>query len=166
MEHHRQFGRWLEEFTVGDVYHPGVGRTITEHDETWFSLMTMNHNPGHIDAAASEAMHFGKRVVNGTFVLAIGVGLTAADLTGKAKANIGFDKVVHTGPTFPGDTLYARTTILDVQRSATKPDRGVVVSATEVYNQNDVVVLRYERTVLVGSQPVLDSEPDLEQAQR
>lgn len=155
MEHHRQFGRWLEEFTVGDVYHPGIGRTITEHDETWFSLMTMNHNPGHIDAAVSSDMHFGKRVVNGTLVLAIGVGLSAVDLSGKAKANIGFDKVVHTGPTFAGDTLYARTTILDVQRSSKKPDRGIVISATEVYNQNDVVVLRYERTILVGSNPEL-----------
>ena len=155
MEHHRQFGRWLDEFTVGDVFHPGIGRTITEHDETWFSLMTMNHNPGHIDAAASAEMHFGKRVVNGTFVLAIAVGLTAADLSGKAMANIGFDKVVHTGPTFAGDTLYARATILDVQRSTTKPDRGVVISATEVYNQDDQVVLRYERKILVGINPAL-----------
>lgn len=155
MEHRREFGRWLEEFAVGDVYHPGVGRTITEHDETWFSLMTMNHNPGHIDAAVSAQMHFGKRVVNGTFVLAIGVGLTAADLSGKAKANIGFEKVVHTGPTFAGDTLYARTTILKVQRSTSKPDRGVVISETEVYNQDDVVVLRYERAILVASNPEL-----------
>ena len=36
------FGRYFEDFTVGDVYEHRPGRTISEADNTWFTLLTMN----------------------------------------------------------------------------------------------------------------------------
>jgi acyl dehydratase len=149
MEHRRSFGRYLEDFDAGDRYIHWPGRTITDHDETWFSLMTMNQNPLHVDAAFAAGSQHGQRLVNGVFVLACGVGMSAVELSGQAIANLDYEHVRHVAPTYVGDTIYARTTVLDVRPSASKPDRGVVHAETEVVNQRDEVVMTYRRHVLV-----------------
>jgi acyl dehydratase len=143
------FGRYLEEFHVGDVYRHWPGRTITEFDDTWFSLMTMNQHPLHIDEAfASESQH-GQRLVNGLLVMATAVGMSVPAVSGKAIANLGYESVRHEAPTFHGDTIYAETTVLDVRRSSSKPDRGVVHVETRVRNQRDEQVMTLQRRVLV-----------------
>jgi acyl dehydratase len=80
------YGRWFEEFTVGEVIKHWPGRTITEADSTWFALLTMNQHPLHSDAhyAATHTQH-GQRVVAGPLVFSIGIGMTVADVSGKAQ---------------------------------------------------------------------------------
>ncbi len=143
------YGRYFEEFTVGDVYRHWPGRTITEFDDTWFSLMTMNQNPLHIDENYAQSTQHGRRLVNGTFVFALAVGMSVADVSGRCIANLEYEYIKHLGPTFHGDTIYSETEVLDKRESDRKSDRGIIYVETRARNQNDEVVLTFRRRVLV-----------------
>jgi len=121
------YGRYFEEFTVGQVMKHWPGRTINEADCTWFALLTMNQHPVHSDAhyAATHTQH-GQRLVLGPLVFSIGIGMTVADVSGKAIANLEVESLRHVAPTFHGDTIYGETTVLDKTESRSKGDRGVV----------------------------------------
>jgi acyl dehydratase len=143
------YGRYFEEFKVGEVIRHWPGRTITEADDTWFSLLTMNQHPLHLDAHYAERFtQHGQRVVNGTLVFALGVGMTVADVSGRAIANLGYERITHDAPTFHGDTLYAETAVLE-KRESSRGDRGVVSVETRVTNQRGEVVMTLRRHVLV-----------------
>jgi acyl dehydratase len=144
-----QFGRCYEEFEVGDVYKHWPGRTITEYDDTLFSMLTMNHNPLHIDANYAENTQHGQRLVVGPLIFSIALGMSVPDVSGKAIANLEFENVRHLAPTFHGDTIYAETKVLDKQLSRSKPDRGIVTVETIAYNQRGENVLSFKRRVLV-----------------
>src|SRR6266568_7299590 len=144
-----QYGRCFEEFEIGDVYKHWPGRTITEYDDTLFSMLTMNHNPLHIDANYCEDTQFKQRLVVGPLIFSIALGMSVADVSGKAIANLEFEYVKHLGPTFHGDTIYAETRVLDKQLSRSKPDRGIVTVETIAYNQRGENVLSFKRRVMV-----------------
>lgn len=148
-EIHSPYGRVFEDFSIGDIIHHWPGRTITAADDTLFSLLSLNQHPLHIDAHYASQTAFGQNVVNGTLVFSIGVGMTVNDISGAAIANLEYENVVHLAPTFHGDTLYARTEILDKQESKSKADRGVVYVETFVKNQHDKDVLRFRRKLMV-----------------
>jgi acyl dehydratase len=143
------FGRYFEEFTVGEVIRHWPGRTIGESDNTWFALLTGNQHPLHSDAhyAATHTQH-GQRVVLGPLVFAIGIGLTVADVSGRAIANLEIERIEHHRPTFNGDTLYSESTVLDVRESR-QGDRGVVAVETRVRNQRGEVVMTFRRKALL-----------------
>ena len=143
------YGRFYEEFIPGEIIKHWPGRTITEADNTWFALLTMNQHPLHSDAhyAATFTQHK-QRVVLGPLVFSIGIGLTVADISGRAIANLEVNALKHEKPTFIGDTLYARTRVLELRESR-RGDRGVVTVATEGFNQRGEVVCSYTRAVLV-----------------
>ncbi len=149
-----RFGRYLEEFEVGDVYVHWPGKTITESDDHLFCLITMNHHPLHIDAhyAATET-HFGQNVVVGNLVYSVVLGMSVPDVSGKAIANLEVESLKHALPTFHGDTVYAKTTVLDVRASSSKPDRGVVTVETTAWNQRDEVICEFRRRVLIPRRP-------------
>ena len=144
------YGRWLEEFSVGQVLRHWPGRTITEADCTWFALLTMNQHPVHSDAhyAATHTQH-GQRLVLGPLVFSIGIGMTVADVSGKAIANLEVESLRHIAPTFHGDTIYGETTVLDKTESKSKDDRGVVYVETQGYKQDGTVVCVFRRKVMV-----------------
>jgi acyl dehydratase len=144
-----QFGRCFEEFEIGDVYKHWPGRTITEYDDTLFSMLTMNHNPLHIDAFYSETTQHKQRLVVGPLIFSIALGMSVPDVSGKAIANLEFEHVKHLAPTFHGDTIYAETTVLDKKLSHNKPDRGVISVETIAYNQRGERILSFKRRVLV-----------------
>ena len=144
-----QFGRCYEEFEVGDVYKHWPGRTITEYDDTLFSMLTMNHNPLHIDANYAEDTQHGQRLVVGPLIFSIALGMSVPDVSGKAIANLEFEYVRHLAPTFHGDTIYAETKVLDKQLSRSKPDRGIITVETIAYNQRGENVLSFKRRVMV-----------------
>lgn len=144
-----QFGRCFEEFEIGDVYKHWPGRTITEYDDTLFSMLTMNHNPLHIDANYAEDTQHGQRLVVGPLIFSIALGMSVPDVSGKAIANLEFEYVRHLAPTFHGDTIYAETKVLDKKLSRSKPDRGVITVETIAYNQRGENVLSFKRRVLV-----------------
>jgi len=143
------FGRYFEEFNVGDVYEHWPGRTITEMDDMLFCMLTMNHNPLHIDAHYAAHTQHGKRLVVGLLVFSTAVGMSVRDVSGKCIANLEYEEIRHEAPVFHGDTIYAETTVLDKKESETKADRGIVRVETRVRNQEGVTVLTFRRRVLV-----------------
>ena len=154
-----QFGRYLDEFTVGDVYKHWPGRTITESDDVLFAMLTMNHHPLHIDANYAKDTQFGRNVVVGNLVVDIAFGMSVPDVSGKAIANLGFEKIEFLKPTFHGDTIYAETEVLAVRQSESRPEQGVVTVQTRATNQREETVMRFSRSVLVPKAPAA-SEPD------
>lgn len=148
-EIHTPYGRAYEDFVVGDIIRHWPGRTITQADDMLFSLLSLNQHPLHIDAHYASGTQFGKNVVNGTLVFSIGVGLTVNDVSGAAIANLEYEKIEHLMPSFHGDTLYARTEILDKRESKNKSDRGIVSVQTTIGNQHGEDVLRFSRKLLV-----------------
>jgi acyl dehydratase len=143
------YGRALEDFSPGDVYEHRPGRTITQADNIQFSLLTMNRHPAHCDAAYAAGTEFGKELVNSTLTLAVVTGLTVDDVSAQAIANLGWEHVRLPAPVFVGDTLYARTKVLEVRRSKSRPGQGIVRTATQGYKQDGTIVLTFERASLV-----------------
>jgi acyl dehydratase len=143
------FGRYLEDFKEGDVYKHFPGKTITESDNNLFSLLTMNHHPIHLDSVYAEKKQHGKILVVGTYVFSLVVGMSVTDVSGRAIANLEYERVVHESPSFIGDTITAETEVLEVRYSKTKSDRGIVYVETRAFNQNNVKVLTFRRRVLI-----------------
>jgi len=143
------FGRYLEDFKVGDVYEHRPGRTISEADNTWFTLLTMNQHPLHFDAAYCATTEFGKPLVNSCLTLAIVTGMSVSDLSQQAIANLGWDRVRLTAPVFNGDTIYAESEVLDVRVSKSRPAQGVVTVRTTGRKADGTVFMTYERSILV-----------------
>ena len=144
-------GRFLEDFEVGARYRHSHGRTITETDNTWFTLLTNNTHDIHYNADYASRTEFGRPLVNSTLTLAIVTGLSVEDISRNAVANLGWEAVKLPAPVFAGDTIYAESEVLEVRESRSRPGQGVVRVHTRGFNQDDVTVLEYERTVLVYS---------------
>ncbi len=142
-------GNYLEDFETGDVIKHSLSKTIFESDNNLFSLITMNYHPVHTNMDYAEKQQHGEILVVGTLVFSLIVGMTVPDISGKAIANLDYEKVEHLAPTFIGDTLYARTKILDVRPSRSKHDRGIVYVETTGYNQDGKDVIRFRRHVLI-----------------
>jgi acyl dehydratase len=152
-----KFGRCYEEFEIGAVYKHWPGRTITEYDDTLFCMLTMNHNPLHIDACYAETTQFQKPLVVGPLIFSIALGMSVEDVSGKAIANLEFENVKHLGPTFHGDTIYAETTVLEKHLTHSNPQRGIVTVETIAYNQRGQTVLSFKRRVLVPTRALDES---------
>lgn len=138
------FGGHYEDFEVGAVYRHWPGRTIAEYDNTLFALLSMNQNPLFLDEEYAKTQPLGRRPVIDTLVFSLAVGMSVADMTGQAIANLGYDIVTFERPLFPGDSLYAESEVLEKRESGSRPDRGIVAIETRAYNQNQerIVVLR------------------------
>ena len=143
------YGRYFEDFTVGDVYEHRPGRTISETDNTWFTLLTMNTHPLHFDAAYAEKSEFGRPLVNSALTLSIVAGMSVSDLSQKAVANLGWDKIRLTAPVFAGDTIYAESEVLAVRESKSRPTQGIVTVNTTGKKADGTVFMTYERAFLV-----------------
>ena len=142
-------GRFLEDFRVGDVYRHAHGRTITQTDNTWFSLLTNNPHDVHSNADYASKTEFGKPLVVSTLTLAIVTGLSVPDVSQNAVANLGWENVRLTAPVFAGDTIYAESEVLEVRPSRSRPTQGIVRVRTRGFNQDGVTILEFERAVLV-----------------
>jgi acyl dehydratase len=149
----RPYGRYLEEFTVGDVYMHWPVKTVTEAEDHLFCLLTMNHHPLHINDVYAGESQQGRNVVAGPYVYSLIFGMTVADISGKAIANLATDELKHPAPVFHGDTLYTESEVLEVRPSESKPDRGVVRVHTRAYKQDGTLVAEFKRAVLVPKKP-------------
>jgi itaconyl-CoA hydratase len=143
------FGRYYEDFSVGDIYEHRPGRTISEADNTWFTLLTMNQHPLHFDAEYARHSEFGRPIVNSALTLAIVVGMTVSDVSQKAIANLGWTDIVMPAPVFNGDTIYAESEVLDKRESKSRPTQGIVGVETRAHKQDGTLVMSYQRRVLV-----------------
>ncbi|MFZ1909047.1 MAG: MaoC family dehydratase [Burkholderiales bacterium] len=146
-------GRYYEEFALGETYKHWPGRTITAADNTWFTLLTMNQHPLHFDEEYAKGTEFGKPLVNSALTLAIVAGMSVADVSQKAIANLGWTDIVMPAPVFNGDTLYAESTVLEKRESKSRPTQGIVTVSTRAWKQDGTTVMTYKRTVLVPKRP-------------
>ena len=152
-------GRCLEDFTVGDVYEHQLGRTITTTDNMWFTQLTMNTNPIHVDHYYSAQTEFGRPLVNSCFTLALVTGLSVSDVSQNAMANLGWHEVKLPHPVFEGDTIYARSEVLEVRPSRSRPNVGIVRVRSTGDNQDGVTVIEYERSVMVYRRGYVPERP-------
>ncbi len=142
-------GKYYEDLEVGAHFKHSQGRTITEMDNVMFSALTMNPQPLHLNEHFASTTQFQHRIVNGIFTMGLVIGLSVTDVTdGTIIANIGYEKVLHPHPVFHGDTIYAETEVLEKRESRSKPDRGIVRLKQTGRNQDGVIVVELERTVL------------------
>ena len=143
-------GRFFDQWSVGDAIEHPIRRTVTETDNLLFSAMTHNPQPLHIDAEAARASEFGQILVNGTFTFSLMVGLTVGDTTlGTLVANLGYDKLVMPKPVFIGDTLRARSEVIDLRESRSRANAGIVGFAHWLVNQRDEIVCQCTRSALL-----------------
>ena len=142
-------GRFLEDFSVGDVYRSRLGRTVSEADNTWFTLLTMNTNQIHFNVPYAERTEFKAPLVVSTLTLAIVLGLSVADTSENAAANLGWGDIKLPSPVYAGDTLWAKSEVLNVRESRSRPSCGIVGIRTRGLNQRGDVVIEFTRSFLV-----------------
>lgn len=145
-----RFGRYYEDFQVGDVYEHRPGRTITQYDNISFTLLTMNTHPMHFDEEYAKHSEFGRCIVCSPLTVALMVGMSVTDVSQKAIANLGWREIRLPHPVFPGDTLYAESEVLEARESRSRPEAGLVTVRTTGRNQDGTVVCTFERTILVA----------------
>jgi itaconyl-CoA hydratase len=142
-------GRYFEDFEVGDVYEHPLGRTVTETDNIWTTLLTQNTAPIHFDAHYAAQTEFGRRLVDSTFTLALVTGQSVTDVSQNVMANLGWDEVRLPAPVFEGDTIYSRSEVLDCRDSRSRHEVGIVTVRTTGFNHEGTVVITFKRTLLV-----------------
>jgi itaconyl-CoA hydratase len=152
-----EYGRYYEEFEVGDVYEHRPKRTVTQVDNQWFTLLTMNPHPLHFDATYGRDSEFGECLVNSTLTLSVVTGMSVSDVSYKTIANLGWDDIRLTNPVFHGDTLHAESEVLHKRESESWDDAGIVTVETRGYKQTDEEVISFERTMLI---PTIDTNDD------
>ena len=143
------YGRYYEDFEVGHIYEHRPGRTITQTDNTWFTLLTMNKHPLHFDLDYAKNSEFGKPLVNSAFTLAVVAGMSVADVSQKTIANLGWDDIKLTAPVFAGDTLYAESEVLATRESKSRPNAGIVKVKTTGHKEDGTVFMTFERNMLI-----------------
>lgn len=147
-------GLYYEDFEVGRQFRHELSRTVTEADNTTFSLMSLNPQPLHIDAAFAEGTEWGQRLFNSLFTLAIMIGMTVQDTTlGTTIGNLGMSDVRFPKPVFHGDTLRTETRIISKRESKSRPDAGLVEFEHSCFNQHDTLVALCRRTGLMRKRP-------------
>lgn len=129
------FGRYFEQFQVGDIYEHRPGRTITETDNICFSLLTMNQHLAHCDSSFAEKTEFGRPLVASPLTVAIMTGQSVSDVSQKAVANLGWKEIRLLRPVFAGDTLYSESEVLEKRESDKRPTQGIVTIKTIGKNQ-------------------------------
>jgi itaconyl-CoA hydratase len=143
------FGRYYEDFKVGDIYQHRPGRTITQYDNISFTLLTMNTHPMHFDEEYAKHSEFGRCIVCSPLTVALMVGMSVTDVSQKAIANLGWTDIKLTHPLFAGDTLYAESEVLDKRESKSRPNAGLVSVKSRGFNQDKVLVCEFNRTMLI-----------------
>ncbi len=144
------FGRYFEDFEVGHIYEHRPGRTISETDNTWFTLLTMNTHPMHFDREYAAKSEFGRCIVCSPFTVALMVGMSVTDVSQKAIANLGWSDIRLTHPLFAGDTLTCESEVLDKRESKSRPGAGIVNVRSTGFNQDGKVVCSFTRTMLIA----------------
>lgn len=141
---------FFEDFEVGQIYRHPLGRTISETDNTWFTLLTMNTHQAHFNAHFAQRTEFGQILVNSGLSVAIILGLSVADISQQAIANLSWSDIRLTHPVFIGDTLYARSEVTAVRASRSRPHAGIITVHTDGFNQDGDICVSWERTAMIA----------------
>ena len=141
--------RFFEDFAVGDTCQHRNARTVSAHDNAWFTLLTQNPAPLHLDVPFARQAGFDRVPLNSTLTLALVTGQSVADLTPNVMTNLGWSEIRLPAPAFEGDTIYSDSRILSLRASASRANVGVVGIGTKGYTQQGTVVIAFTRTVLM-----------------
>lgn len=146
-----QLGRYFDDYVVGDTYQHPFGRTISEADSTWFTLLTCNTNQNHfnVDFAKSNPISQGRIIVNSGFTVALVLGLSVIDMSQNAVANLGWTDIKLTFPVYVGDTLYAESICTDKRESSSRPEMGIITMRTRGVNQDGEEIVSWIRSVMI-----------------
>jgi len=144
-----EFGNYYEDFEVGTEIEHTTSKTIFESDNNFFSLLTMNHHPVHLNEDYCKNEKYGKILVVGTLVFSLAVGITVPDISGKAIANLNYEEINHLAPVFIGDSIYVKTKILDKRESKSKPNAGIIRVESIGFNQDRKEVISFKRNILI-----------------
>jgi acyl dehydratase len=149
--HKAELGRFLEDSVVGDVYQHPFGRTISEADSTWFTLLTCNTNQNHFNShlAQSNPVSGGRVIVNSGLTVALVLGLSVIDMSQNAVANLGWTDIRLTHPVYIGDTIYAESLCTDKRVSSSRPGMGILTMITRGLNQDGDQIVSWTRSVMV-----------------
>ena len=139
------YGRYYEELEVGQRFRHWPGRTITEFDDTLFSLLSMNQHPVHNDEHYASGTQHGKRLVVGPLVISLVIGMSQADIGGRSPRTLEYSDVRHLAPVFHGDTIYSESTVI-------AKESGLVIVESQGLNQRGETVLSLRRKIAVPSQ--------------
>jgi acyl dehydratase len=145
------YGRYFEELEPGQKFRHWPGRTITEFDDTLLSLLSMNQHPVHIDEHFAAGTQHGRRLVEGPIVISLVIGMSQADIGGRALETLDYTGIRHLGPVFHGDTIYAESTILETQELPN--ERGLIVVEHKGLNQREEAVLSMQRKIVIPLRP-------------
>lgn len=156
-------GRFYEDFNIGDIYKHPLGRTVTNVDNIWFTLLTQNTAPIHFDAHYASKTEFKKPLVDSTFTVALVTGQSVTDISQNVFANLGWEEIRLPNPVFEGDTIYSESKVLEKRKSKSRENVGIILVETSGYNQEGIVVINFKRRVMVykkGMSP-LSSRPEM-----
>jgi acyl dehydratase len=141
-------GRSYDDFEVGQTFEHHWGRTITEADNVLFSTATLAYNPLYLNAEHARADGHPGAVVNPMLVFTTVFGLSVEDLSEGGGPFLGVEALTFHRPVYAGDTLNARSEVVDKRESASRPNAGIVTWWTEGL-RGDEVVIDYRRSNLV-----------------
>lgn len=151
--HQAVLGRFFEDYVVGDIYQHPIGRTISEADNTWITLLSMNTNQNHFNAhlAAQNPITDGRVIVNSGLTVAVVLGISVLDMSQNAISNLAFTDIKMSHPVYAGDTIYAESICTGLRRSESRPYAGIVSMITRGLNQDGTEVISWKRSVMVAT---------------
>lgn len=149
--HPAELGRFFEDYVVGDVFQHPFGRTISEADSTWFTLLTCNTNQNHFNAhlAQTNPITGGRVIINSGLTVALVLGLSVIDMSQNAVANLGWTDIKLTHPAYVGDTIYAESVVLETRESSSRPTMGIITMRTRGLNQDGEEIVSWVRSVMI-----------------
>lgn len=107
-----------------------------------FTELTGDTNPVHLDDAYAATTRFGRRIAHGMIAAGLISAALANDLPGPGTVYLG-QTLQFKAPVFPGDTVTATVEVKSV-----RADKPIAVLSTFCTNQDNVIVLEGEATVL------------------
>ncbi len=144
-----KYGRLLDDFRVGDIYHHPWEVTIDDGMLAMFAASFLDPNPLYSSRRFARELGFRDRVVPPLVLLNLALSFTVHDVSEQAIAHLAYIDLKFPNAAYSGDTLSVFSEILDVRVSESKPDRGVVHLRTTGINQDGVVVVVFERKALI-----------------
>jgi itaconyl-CoA hydratase len=143
-------GNRYEDFHVGQEFWHHWGRTLTTTDNTIFSSATCNWNPMYGNAEFARTHGHPDAVLNPMLVLCTVIGMSVEDLSEAGGPFLGVERCQFRRPVYPGETITARSTVVAMRESKSRPTSGTVTWHTEAYNERDELILEYDRTNLIA----------------
>jgi 2-methylfumaryl-CoA hydratase len=144
-----QYGRRLDDFTVGEIYHHPWEVTIDDGMLAMFAASFLDPNPLYSSRRFARDLGFRDRVIHPLLLMNLALSFTVHDISEQAIAHLAYIDLKFPNAAYPGDTISVATEMLGVRVSDTKPDRGVIHVRTTGVNQDGLPLVSFERKALI-----------------